>query len=694
EDSVLAGGDITLIAGMDNTADGKVWAKSSITTTPAGNLVVSGENIEVEGAIDIAGTIDMAADDSIILVDTVLADDTITLTADTDGTKTGLMHAMSSITTDPAGNLVVDAEDIQVDGPVDVAGNIQMYADDNITLGDTVEADDYIELYADLADTGGKMWAKSSIKTTGLGVGPYILLVDAENIQVDGFIDTAGAILMTADDSITLGDNVTVDYVTAGGDITLIAGIDGTKTGLMHAMSSLTTTAGNIEGWAQNITVDGTITSAGSLTLNANDDITLNSSAASAGAMWLKADFPTSDGFGDVRAKSSLSSASGGLGVTGENITVDGTSDSGAWINMTAREDITLGDDATSGGNMVLTADDDTDTFGTVWAKGQLTSTSGEIKIKASDNTIDLDGDVSAFQDILLYNNTVAADGITLNAGDDVVLAGDKTLTGEGSLTVEAGDDIILGVDDVDYHWQSPEIGTAGDVSTEGDLTLDAGDDVYAHGDLTSTNGSIYISSATQQPSPTTTYAWGDITAAVDIWLDTAVSFEATEDQFVTAQTGSITADGWLHKGQSSLYVKAAEDISLADHVTAYSGGVSIIAENGKIFTPGGLDDTLNVSISGISDDEAGTGVDLPYGPGKAAIVIMSAKDLNLGVDGAALYALGAYDTTGDVVDDRQGVRFLDVPATIGGVPRNEGDAFDVAIYLASTEGDVDVSSP
>jgi hypothetical protein len=39
-------------------------------------------------------------------------------------------------------------------------------------------------------------------------------------------------------------------------------------------------------------------------------------------------------------------------------------------------------------------------------------------------------------------------------------------------------------------------------------------------------------------------------------------------------------------------------------------------------------------------------------------------------------------------------MNLLDEPATIGGVPRDEGDPFDVAIYVASTEGDVDVSSP
>ena len=36
----------------------------------------------------------------------------------------------------------------------------------------------------------------------------------------------------------------------------------------------------------------------------------------------------------------------------------------------------------------------------------------------------------------------------------------------------------------------------------------------------------------------------------------------------------------------------------------------------------------------------------------------------------------------------------LDESATIGGIVRNEGVPFDAAIYAASTDGDVDVSSP
>jgi len=81
----------------------------------------------------------------------------------------------------------------------------------------------------------------------------------------------------------------------------------------------------------------------------------------------------------------------------------------------------------------------------------------------------------------------------------------------------------------------------------------------------------------------------------------------------------------------------------------------------------------------------------LPHGPGLAAIVFSSAEDLKLGSD-AELVAKGYYDDL--TVDDRQGVDFLDAEETIGGFPRDEGDPFDVAVYLASTEGDVDVSLP
>ncbi|MHC4324552.1 MAG: hypothetical protein ACYSUX_09785, partial [Planctomycetota bacterium] len=106
-------------------------------------------------------------------------------------------------------------------------------------------------------------------------------------------------------------------------------------------------------------------------------------------------------------------------------------------------------------------------------------------------------------------------------------------------------------------------------------------------------------------------------------------------------------------------------------------GGVSLISESGRIYTTGGINDTLNVDITGYS--AAGIGVDLdPANPGSGdgAIVIRSQEDLILGSD-ALLTANGQYDP--QLNDDRSAVGFDDSP--VGG-----GDPIDVAIYLRSSQ--------
>ncbi|MCK4265912.1 MAG: hypothetical protein KAX31_01430, partial [Thermoplasmata archaeon] len=80
----------------------------------------------------------------------------------------------------------------------------------------------------------------------------------------------------------------------------------------------------------------------------------------------------------------------------------------------------------------------------------------------------------------------------------------------------------------------------------------------------------------------------------------------------------------------------------------------------------------------------------------RAAVVVMSAKTLNIG-SGAELIARGNYYSQVEIgrvifdVDDRPAIDFLDVPATIGGHLRDEGEPFDLAIYMASNTGDVQI---
>jgi hypothetical protein len=302
------------------------------------------------------------------------------------------------------------------------------------------------------------------------------------------------------------------------------------------------------------------------------------------------------------------------------------------------------------------------------------------------------------------------------NGGGSLTLKGEYKTIVDGDITVENGGLLVEADQDI-------TIGGSATSSDDMVLTADAdgdahlhpgnplyGGDVFVGGDLTSTGGSITVSGYDD-----TIYLGGDTTAFTDVLLNNNTRFIGLGDQHVTAQTGTITAKGWLDKSpywlceeysHGSLYLQAEGDISLGDYVTAglptdlpkapldHFGGISIISDNGKIFTPGS-GGKLNVAITGNSNHLLGTGVDLPKNyddpaedTGKAAIVIMSKETLRLGPD-AELTAAGVYDPTG-AVDDRPGVDFLDHPEG----DKNPGWPMDIAIYLASNSGNVSVGSP
>jgi hypothetical protein len=184
---------------------------------------------------------------------------------------------------------------------------------------------------------------------------------------------------------------------------------------------------------------------------------------------------------------------------------------------------------------------------------------------------------------------------------------------------------------------------------------------------------------------------------------------------------------------RGNLWILGQEDIQISDDVTTFgedcidceklvffselpgeTGGVAIISENGAIYTDG-ADGALDVSVTGSSDELAGTGV---YGFGLytdvgeptilsktegdealAAIAIVSAEPLKIGEDGR-LDASGRYYQPELIdgswsVDDRAGIGFLDIDAEIpAGVPRDPGVAFDLAIYTASRNGSVEIDCP
>ncbi|MHC4727450.1 MAG: autotransporter outer membrane beta-barrel domain-containing protein, partial [Planctomycetota bacterium] len=307
----------------------------------------------------------------------------------------------------------------------------------------------------------------------------------------------------------------------------------------------------------------------------------------------------------------------------------------------------------------------------------------------------------------------IIADFLTLTAADEI---GGSPAAGKTTDTLGAIETTVTSLDATS--------------TTAGDIVIVETDNVDLY-DIVATSGSIYLEATaggmTHAGTGTTIEAGSStLTLVQQVDLDLAgfnflnqantdLMVQVTDGGFKTVDTANggkdeNAADQWqsiqaIAKNNIELQGSDAdEDIKIGTHagfeptshpfggvVTSSEGGVSIISENHTVRTAG---DTIldNIAIAGTSDDELGIGVDLPYGPGKAAIVIMGKESLNLG-ENTVLTASGTYDTTG-AVDDREGVGFLDVRDEIPfGFPRFEGDPFDAAIYLASTDEDVDVSA-
>jgi hypothetical protein len=261
-------------------------------------------------------------------------------------------------------------------------------------------------------------------------------------------------------------------------------------------------------------------------------------------------------------------------------------------LAATANRNITLNDTVTTTGDMELAADFDKSggiTGGTMWAKKALTSTAGSIDISASDDTIDLDADVTADVVLTLNNDTVAADDITLKAGQDVVIAATKMLTAEGDLTIEATTGEIM----ADF--------SIIDMPTSGETLL----------------------TLTQN-------------ANMDLEQDFLVNNRSNTDLFADSTGGSVTSDAageW-----KSIGAHASENITLSDisevittkALTTDNGDITIDSDGGDVVA---LDDIIaggNIDIYS-SDDTTYLGGDLVQAAGD--VTLHNNTELNGGGD-------------------------------------------------------------
>lgn len=286
-------------------------------------------------------------------------------------------------------------------------------------------------------------------------------------------------------------------------------------------------------------------------------------------------------------------------------------------------------------------------------------------------HALDIPGDLTVDSD---YHITATAN---LHSGGDMSLTGHLSsvvlqgqAVSDGAMTVDAGTNILM----------------LQGASSQDAMTLTAGNLIVTQANLESQANITATAAETRSNA--------DILADDDLTIHGNIVLFGNTDQTLSSSSGSVHAAGQIDKpGDGSIYIAAQNNVRLDGDITADLGGVSVIAETGKIHT--GEGDALNIKISGYSNHFEDAGVDLPYNNndngngesngGKAAIVLKSQADLILGPE-AGLYAGGSYAATPENgVDDRPAVNFLDQDAVIGGSERDPGVPIDVAIFVGST---------
>jgi filamentous hemagglutinin family protein len=717
---LTAGNNLTINAkhGIDvqNVSSGRDMTLHADTDTRWGHDVVA------HGVLDAGGTLDMEGTNIDIQ------------NAHSQGDMDIYAHGLYDAGTSP--EPMVGSGDIRVHGTLTTNdGHIKLTATEfgpgGSTTGPSFNNGSTVPYSSDGGTIDGTIYLHGNVTANG-GYGSDVLLMSHTVASDNVKIESTGDDVVLAEGRMLEGLGALT--VQAGDDILLGVNADN------HWVNPEVGSAGNVS-------------TAGNLILNAGDDVYAHGNLIAGGNIEVYSSDSTTYLYGDLAQatgsvllnnNTELRGASN-QSITAQNGTVlaNGTlaKTTSGQMSVLAADGITLSGATSAMDSMYLDADRDEDGIGDMLAQGTLTTTNGNIDISASDTTIKLQDNVSAGEDLILNNNTEVAAGKELQAGQDVSLAGGKTMTGFGDLTVRAERNIDLGGDvtaagnltiSANPTSGSSNVTADGKLTSGGDMLVEAGDSVYleatpdsayAGGDMTITAGADVTAQGnlnaghdiTISSSDNTTYLGGNVTAGHDVTLNNNTRFTGMSDQQVEAG-GMITAGGWLDKlnaeSDGSLYLHAGSDIMLADDVTAAiccpemcwsaGGGVSIISDNGAIYTPGVEVDgkpALAINITGRSDHFGGIGVDLPYGQGKAAIVIQSQEDLVLD-ETSSLTACGRYyepELIGGywTVDDRPGVDFLDVPQNIpaGGSLRNQGEPFDAAIYVGSKAGDVHIGA-
>jgi filamentous hemagglutinin family protein len=681
---------------------GDVHAMGKLTTIGGyeNDILVYGDNIRVDGIVSSAADIEVKAIDDVILNNDVLAAGDIDIYSSEDTTYLSgdLVKATGDVTLHNntvlnGGEQRIDAETGTMTAMKDVdkstGGNITLAGGSGITLGGNVTGSGMAN--SDTMTFEDDVTADGSAQRFDAGLGTLdadgsITKITAGNLNLGGdagieLSDDVSGTGMTASDAITFEDDVTANgsgsqRLDAGlGKLVTQNGVDIDKI----TSGSLTLAGGNQIYLGGNVSTN---TTDGAFSMNHlifEDPVIANGTGDYKDQTFTAAPLGAQAG-SSLIADSTITKEDGGdsyIDHDGGNLTLKGgwqvdisgqvVVEDGA-LTIEADQDIYLGDNVISFGDMVIKADADGDALdlhnnyypqyediigGDVFAYGTLVSMDGSIAISGFDEPLTVDNfdhaainlyeDVFAAYDVTLHNNTKLR-----GEGYQEIAAGcieDGTLTAEGWVWKTTPGSLYLEGYNSDSEHNN---GKAIDLQYEG--CLPAASTFLGNLELYAEDGDIQIS--------------GDLTT------------------FGFGEEGPDICEGYYRD----------------------TGGVLVVAENGKIYTDGASpeNDTLNIGIVGNSDDvshrmydygsdyaDGPLGVEIPGYEAKLAIAVLSSEDLKFGPD-TMLIAKGRYDSS--IVDDRDSSPDVSIlredGVFIGNVERDEGDAIDAAVVLGSG-GDV-----
>ncbi len=654
-----------------------VLASGDVFSQAIGNVgdlaVVANEDVEFNGDITVTGSVDVLGGQNASSAANIDVHGHITAAsirlkngADTGPDAVG-EQTYSPIVVDDTKNLTATDGDIVVEAVHDIllGGNIEATGDIYLNADEDGHGDPRDPEYSEYPYGGGDVIAHGTLTAGGnIDILANAIRFEANVTAIDGDLTLTGR---TSRDSATntqinkdrWGVIQATDGTTlsAGRNVSIIDGGGGPEdrppsgTMMLTGEESLAIVAGAADGVddGQIIVENTAISVVGetSLTLEQDLDIDLGDD------QWVF------DNQGETDL--TLISNNGSVTVVETGGNPEYAADQWASVGATAKMDITLSGNTSNITTKQLTsATGDIDInaeAGQLLANESIEATTGSVNLTAADG-IDADGDITAGTNINLNSSTETAGdllaGIDININDDLTLNG-----GDWVLTVD------------EWSWED------GDQSiTASTGTVTAGSWIWkeTHGELHIYGGNSNLAIDLQHSG---------YIADEDAAVATAGNLYILGNGDVQI-SGDITALGGEYWGSPDL-PEIQEGETVIEPVAV--GGVSIVSENGKIYTEDGVDnDTINVAIEGYSDQSEIIGIDLPYGDGKAAIALMSNGDLKLGED-AELLAKGIYDAAS--VDDRAAVGFLDEPEEIDGFEREPGLPIDVAVYVQSTEGDI-----